>query len=111
MSQEEEVLLVCAAYITLHLASSKSKPKNKRWVRKFLEDRSGYKALSSLQMSDGSFFNFTRMTTDFEHLLQLVEGRNAKDTVSRKCETRDKISHNFKIPGYWGFVFITDVYI
>jgi hypothetical protein len=93
MSQVEEVLLACAAYITLHLASSKSKRKNKRWVRKFLEDRSGYNALSSLQMSDGSFLNFTRMTTtDFEHLLQLVGGRIAKkDTQFResvKPETR-----------------------
>jgi hypothetical protein len=35
MSQEEEVLLACAAYITLHFASSKSKGENKRWVRKF----------------------------------------------------------------------------
>jgi hypothetical protein len=86
MSQEEEVLLACAAYITLNLASNKSQRKNKRWLRKFLEDRRGYNALSSLQISDGSFLNFTRMTiTDFEHLLQLVGGRIAKkDTQFRE---------------------------
>jgi hypothetical protein len=103
MSQEEEVLLACAAYITLQLASSKSKRKNKRWVRKFLEERSGYNALSSLQISDGSFLNFTRMTTtDFEHLLQLVGGRIAKDTQFResvKPEIRLVITLRFLATG------------
>jgi hypothetical protein len=51
-------------------------------------------------------------TTDFEVLLQMVGSSIAKtNTISRFSETRDKISHNLEIFGFWGFLYISDVYI
>jgi hypothetical protein len=81
MSQEE-VLLTCAAYITMHLAEKISKRKKRVRIRKFLEERSRRCVLSNLQMSNGSFCSFTSITTaDFEVLLQMVGSSIAKTNV------------------------------
>ena len=85
----EEVVLVSAAYIYI-LTSSISKCKRKRrwWVRNYLLQRERrVDILSDLRMSDGSFVNFTRMTTtDFETLLQMIGPSIAKqDTILRNA--------------------------
>jgi hypothetical protein len=107
MSQEE-VLLTCAAYITMYLAENKSKHKKRVWIRKFLEERNRCCILSNLQMSDGSFCNFTRMTTtDFEVLLQMagssIAKTNTKFRDSVKPETRSAITCSIHLPFYSDF--------
>jgi hypothetical protein len=84
----EEVVAISAAYIVI--ISSVLKPKRKRrwWMRNFLLQRERrVNILSDLRMSDGSFVNFTRMSSsDFETLLQMIAPSIAKqDTILRNA--------------------------
>lgn len=72
--------------------SGKIRRKRKVWVRKFLEERNRQSILSVLNMSDGSFFNFTRMTrTDFEQLLQMVGSSIARNDTKFRDSVRPEI--------------------
>lgn len=85
----EEVVAVSAAYIYILSSSLPKRYKKKRWwVRNYLSQReSRDNILRDLRMFDGSFVNFTRMTsTDFEVLLEMVGPAIAKqDTILRNA--------------------------
>ncbi|KAJ8729534.1 hypothetical protein PYW08_001115 [Mythimna loreyi] len=63
--------MLCAAYIILHKSATTKKKKKRWWIRNYLLNRSY--VFHDLRGFDGSFQNFTRMSTsDFEFLLRLI---------------------------------------
>ncbi|XP_013187794.2 uncharacterized protein LOC106132806 [Amyelois transitella] len=84
----EEVVAISAAYIVIISSVLKRKRKRRWWMRNFLLQRERrVNILSDLRMSDGSFVNFTRMSSsDFETLLQMIASSIAKqDTILRNA--------------------------
>lgn len=83
----EEVVAISAAYMII-TSVLKRRRKRRWWMRNFLLQRERrVNILSDLRMSDGSFANFTRMSTsDFETLLQMIGPSIAKqDTILRNA--------------------------
>lgn len=65
-------MAISAAYIIL--SGNKKKRKKRWWMRNYLREReTRINILSDLRLSDGSFTNFTRMSSaDFEFFLKMI---------------------------------------
>lgn len=65
-------MAISAAYIII-ISGNKKKRKKRWWMRNYLREReTRINILSDLRLSDGSFTNFTRMSSaDFEILLKM----------------------------------------
>ncbi|CAK1553201.1 unnamed protein product [Leptosia nina] len=84
----EEVVAISAAYIVIISSVLKRKRKRRWWMRNFLlQLERRVNILSDLRMSDGSFVNFTCMSSsDFETFLQMIAPSIAKqDTILRSA--------------------------
>lgn len=81
-------MAISAAYIIISGSLAKHRRKRRWWVRNYLLQRERrINILSDLRISDGSFVNFTRMSSsDFETLLQMIGPTIAKqDTILRNA--------------------------